>query len=298
MRKLILIIILLASFCFTEEFKVVSPDQNILVTISVEKNIYYSVKKGKTTILHPSQIKMDISKGILGQNPKIINSAKVSNQNTIKPVVKQKSSAIDNDYRQLEIDFNNWSLIFRAYNDGVAYRFKTSFANDITVNSETIEYNFNQDRKIYFPEEESMYTHQEREYKHLKLSEIGEKFSSIPVLVDFENGTKVFISESDLYDYPGFYLTGKEKSNTSLKAIFPHYPLKTEQTSDRDVPVKKYADYLAITKGARNFPWRLMIITDNDKELIESQMVYKLAQPCKMKATDWINPGKVAWDWW
>lgn len=299
MKKILLIILSFVVLSLAEEYTINSPDRDIVVAVDISEFIQYSVRKQGSEILSPSRIDIKINKENLGINPKLVKHKKTNIEINIQPVVKEKQAIITDNYNQLTLEFSKqWQLLFRVYNDGVAYRIETEYPDSITVDSEVIEYNFDQDYKIYFPEEESMYTHQEREYKHIKISEIGDRFSSIPALIDMENGTRVLITESDLYDYPGFYLTGQKKSPMGLKAIFPHYPLATKQTSDRDVKVTQYASYLAKTSGTRKLPWRLMIISNQDKELIESQLVYKLARPNAITNPDWIKPGKVAWDWW
>jgi alpha-glucosidase len=144
-----------------------------------------------------------------------------------------------------------------------------------------------------------MFSHQERQYLYLPVSEVTDKrFSSIPVLVDAPGNDKIAITEADLFDYPGLYLTGARHNPRQLTGIFPHYPLKEQMTRDRDVRVVERADYLARTAGSRTFPWRVMVITEKDGDLISSQMVYKLSRPSQLVDVSWIVPGKVAWDWW
>ena len=88
------------------------------------------------------------------------------------------------------------------------------------------------------------------------------------------------------------------QSHRPCTASFAACALETKQTSDRDVRVVRSADYLAETQGNRSYPWRVLIIAHEDRQLLESEMVYKLAKPCELPDTDWIRPGKVAWDWW
>ena len=299
MKKMAIILVSMVSLLIAEEYSLHSPDGQTRMKINVDDQINYSLFHKSKTVLESSRLALKLGAQHLGVNPEIKEVEKNTSNSVLHPVVQVKNKTVLDNYKELLIHFeNDWSVAFRAYNDGIAYRFQTDFPNQIQINSEKIEYNFAQDHKIYFPEEESMFTHQERVYKHINLSQIKDRFSSIPALVDLNNGLKVLISESDLYDYPGFYLTGQKNSRTGLKAIFPHYPLEIQQTSDRDVPVTKYASFLAKTSGKRNFPWRLMIIADNDIELVESQMVYKLGRDKQLKNTDWIEPGKVSWDWW
>jgi alpha-glucosidase len=281
-------------------FTVASPDGKIKLAVDVTDKITYSVNINGREIIAPSLISMTVNdKTELGINPKIDDTDTKEVDNLITPVIKVKSSLIQDNYNRLRIDFKGkYSIEFRVYNDGTAYRFITSLNDKIKVNSETAEFNFTGNYNIYFPEEESFYTHQERNYLYKKLGEIGAgKFCSVPALVDADNNIKIAVTEADLFDYPGFYLTPSVKPN-SLKCIFPGYPLEVEESGDRDVRVKKYADYLAETKGTREFPWRVLIITQKDADLIASQMIYKLASPSKIENTGWIKPGKAQWDWW
>lgn len=116
------------------------------------------------------------------------------------------------------------------------------------------------------------------------------------MVVDIEEGPKVAIAESDLYDYPGFYLFGTGKP--SLTAKFPNFVLEESMRRDRDPVVTKRADYIAKTEGSRSFPWRILVLAEKDGDLIDTDIVWKLARPCELKDTSWIQPGKVAWDWY
>jgi len=297
---IVFLISILSSLINAEEknYSLTSPNGSIKLEISVKEFITYSVNYNDKQLISPSKIFIKIDDDLLGKNPEVLNDETKEIKEILKPEVKVKSAVIEDHYKMLKINFKgDYSLIFRVYNDGIAYRFVTSIDKNIKVNEENIEFNFAEDFNIYFPEEESFFTHMERIYLHQKISEIdSNKFSSIPALVDCGN-IKIAITEADLFDYPGFYLSDSDEP-LKLKAIFPGYPLEVNQTSDRDVPVTKYADYLAETSGKREFPWRVLIITDDDKKLIGSQMIYKLASPSKIGNSNWIKPGKVAWDWW
>jgi len=283
-----------------ENLTLASPDGSIQLTISISGSITYSVSYKGTLLIKPSKISMVINGNkVFGENSKVLKSYTKFIDETTRPPVKQKSALIRDLCNMLRIDFDkNYSLIFRAYNDGIAYRFKTHINDTITVTKENIEFNLADDYNIYFPEEDSFFSHQERIYKFLKISQVpSSKFSSIPALIDCGK-IKIGITEADLFDYPGFYLTHTDSNSLKLNAIFPGYPLEVEQTNDRDVKVTRHADYIARTIGARDFPWRVLIITENDEDLIASQMIYRLASPSKINNASWIKPGKVAWDWW
>ncbi len=236
---------------------------------------------------------------ILGRNAKVRKVSRRSVNDMLLPVVTQKAAKVPDVFNELTLEFaGSYALIFRAYDDGVAYRFATSFPGEITVVSEQAEFVFGRDHKLYFPEEESFQSHQERTFKYISLSEVtAKKFSSCPAVVDIEGGPKVAISEADLEDYAGLWLTGTDDSPTKLVGKFPAYPLKEEKKNDRDVLVAERAPYLAKTAGKRVFPWRVLMIAARDGDLIESPMVYRLAKPSTGDFS-WVRPGKVAWDWW
>lgn len=275
-----------------------SPDREIKVTVRVGKDIRYSVfHKGKE-LLKPSAISMTVDKDVvLGTKPKITSVKQHTVKRSLYPAVRQKSKQIEEHYSELALGFRgNYTLRFRAFNEGIAYRFETRFKEDMQVESEQVEFNFDADHTVYFPEEESFFSHNERYYIKQPLTEItADKMCSLPVLIAAAGGVKILITESGLEDYPGLWLRGN--GNISLYGKLPGYPLKTEQPRDRDVKVVEYANYLAKTKGARTFPWRIMAIAGKDGELITNQLTYLLANPLQLSDTSWIKPGKVAWDW-
>lgn len=282
-----------------QAFDLLSPDKKLKLTIAVNDKIAYSVSLDGKEILAPSTLSMTVNNSlVLGSKPKVRKQERKTTDEIIKPVVQTKSKEIRNNYNELTLQFNgNYAVSFRAFNDGVAYRFITSFKDSLLVNSEEVNYNFPGDFAIFFPEEEGFQSHNERIYKYLELKSISKSgLCSTPALVDTKTGVKIAISESDLEDYAGLWLKGTGQN--SLTGTFPGYPLEVEQPNDRDVNVKKYAEYIGKTKGTRSFPWRLMAITRNDNELITNQLVYLLSKPAQFQDVSWIKPGKVAWDWW
>jgi len=288
-------------YAFGEKLEVKSPDGNLVVQIKIEEKTEYSILfKGKE-IVHPSEISLFLANGITtGKNPRIKSYKYNVIDETIIPVVKEKRAEVRNHCNEIAISFRDrYSLLFRAYNDGVAWRWVTDMKTENTVVNELASFSFNENDSIYFPEEKSFLTHSERQYPLLAIKNItNEQMSCMPALVCQPDGTRIAITESDLLDYPGMYLTGSGRNQPVLFSKFPPYPLEETQQNDRTVAVTKGADYIAKTAGKRQFPWRVLIITDNDGSLIESDMVYKLATPNKLVDHFWIEPGKVAWDWW
>jgi len=279
--------------------KLNSPNEKIQTNIRLGVFVEFEVLYDSEVIVEFSRISMNINENkILGQSVKVRKKNAESVSKKIIPVVAEKFASIHEQYNEIElICKGNYSIIFRAYNEGIAWRFATKFKNDIKINSEEISLNFPKGSAIWFPEEYSFFSHNERYYSYEKIDSISkDRFCSLPALVETKQGIKVLISESDLQDYPGMWLRGT--ASAGLTGIFPGMVLKENKTSDRDVKVSEYADYSCITNGSRTFPWRFLAIAKNDGDLITNQMSYLLAEPNKIEDTSWIKPGKVAWDWW
>lgn len=298
--KLLFLILVTVLAAPAENFEIKSPNGKVETRITVESILTYSVSLKGTEIIAPSTISMQINKLTFGFDAKVKKVKTRSVSEVLKPVVPRKYAEVENTFNEMELQFKKgYSLIFRAYNDGVAYRWVTNIKDSITVKTEMVNFNFTQDHAIWFPEEESVFSHQERVYHYLKLSEITpSRFCSTGALIELNDGAKVYISESDLFDYPGMFLKGNKANPYGLQGKFAGFPLETNQINDRSVEVTKHAPYLAKTEGKRVFPWRVMIITKNDGQLVESEMIWKLANPSKINDPSWIKPGKVSWDWW
>ncbi len=279
-----------------------SPDGTIEVRIVHDNELSYSVFVDDRAVISASEIDLQVrSKKSFNDDVQITNITRNSVQQTLMPEVRVKSATIEDHYNEATLNFsNNTSVSFRAYDNGVAYRFETSYEHPITIDYEVAEFNFSQEATAYYPEEESLYSHNERSYIHYSMPDIDEnKLASTPTLID-NRGVKVLITETGLRDYAGLWLIGNGKDG--LIAKFPHLPSKVIPEVgpwvDRNEPVVKRHNYLAKTNGTRHFPWRIMAIARNDGELLTNQLSYQLAEPNRISDTSWIKPGKVAWDWY
>ncbi|MTI40604.1 glycoside hydrolase family 97 N-terminal domain-containing protein, partial [Fulvivirga lutimaris] len=264
-------------------------------------NISWSATLDGNVIIEKVTVGMDFSAGAdFGVSPKIKKHSVNSFSSIIRPAVPHKDSEIKDEYNQLSIEFKGgYNLYIRAYNDGVAYQFEDINKAARNVVSENLSLSFPKGTRSLFPQEESMYSHNERLYLDKSLTEISDKeFCSLPVLFSTENG-KVLFTETALHDYPGMFMKGSGVE--TLEAIFPKYVLEAvpaEQSPDRNQTITKEANFIAQVEGKRGFPWRVFIISNDDRTFVESNLTYQLAQPTAIKNTDWIKPGKVAWDWY
>ncbi|HKW17034.1 MAG TPA: glycoside hydrolase family 97 protein [Terriglobales bacterium] len=277
-----------------------SPDNRIEVRVRTSGQIRYDVVFKGTALLENATLSLDVDHRKFGVNPKVVNAKRDSHDQVIEPVVRQKFAKIRDHYNELRLNCEGgYSVVFRAYNEGVGYRFETSLPEkEVKVFGEEANFKFAANFVVYYPQEDSFYSHNERKYLPQHLSEIASQFiASLPAVVDVGHGAKVAIAESDLDDYPGLWLHGAAP-DFALAATFPPYPTKLVQTSDRDYKPVETADYIAATSGTRTYPWRVIGIAEHDGDLITNQLVYLLERPSQFEDTSWIKPGKVAWDWW
>lgn len=282
-----------------EEYNLFSPDKKIELKIFITDSIQYSATFNAKQVIAVSTLALTLQDHtILGNDPEILNISRRSVNDTLHPVIKVKSDVITDHFNELTLQFkNNFAVIFRAYDDGVAYRFSTTFTAPVKVISEIVALNFPNDTQVYFHTEKSFLTHSEELYEHIPLAAIPkEKMASLPVLLELEQGPRIVFTEAGLENYPGLYVQGTNRN--SLNGLFPAAALEEKQTRDRTVEVSRRADHIAAVAGSRSFPWRALIIAEHDKELLQNQLVYKLSTPCRLNDTSWIKPGKVAWDWW
>ncbi len=304
----VVLVYLSTSVGIAQVIHVKSPNGKIDLALESGKKISWSVTHEDTEVIAPSTISLSLSGGeVLGENVKVTNVEKSKVNTSFDTPLYKKKKVVD-EYNQAIVSFKGgFGLILRAYNDGVAYRFFTKKKGQIVVESEKASFNFSKDYNAFVPyvrdlRENDMYASAfECTYARIPLSQfVKDTLAISPLLVDLGNGKKAAIIEADLEDYPGMFLSQNNQAQFGLQGVFGHYP-KEERLGGymhMNYMVSKREDYIAKTDGTRKFPWRAVIISENDKELLNSDMVQKLSSPSRISDLSWIKPGKVAWDWW
>lgn len=302
LKKTLLLLIFLINGVIlqAQTYSLKSPNGDLQLSTSIDKTISFQVTFKNKLIISESTIDLKLKdEKSFGTEPKVVKVSESRVNQVLKPVIAQKFSSIKDTYNELTIRCkNDFTITFRAYNEGVAYRFSTSSKKNAIIEEETFDLNFADKTTSFFPQEESFISHNERIYKKTDLDTLSAtSFCSLPVLMKVLN-TTILLTEADVFDYPGMFMKGT--SGNALQATFPKYVTKATPKAgneDRD-QILEYADYQAKTKGKRDFPWRVLVITDKDTDLLKNTMVYQLSRPSKIKDSDWIKPGKVAWDWY
>ena len=314
MKKILLILLCCLSGFILEakkhDVKLTSPDGRVIVSVEVAEAITYSVEVDLVQVLSPSPISMTLENGqVLGKNERRPKVRRTSSNKILNPMNYRKAEIVDN-YNQVTIDFKSWELQFRAYDSGVAYRICTKQNKDIRVKDEEVSFRFPQDCMVTVPyvkcdnkDKLSAQFHSsfENTYSHHTLTNWEEgRLAFLPLIVEAPNGIKLCLTESDLQDYPGMYLWNDKRIH-QLDGIFAPCPEKIRNGGQDMIhcEVIQAKNYLAETEGHHSFPWRLIAIAREDKELLNNDLVYCLAEPHNSKIDfSWVKPGKVAWDWW
>ena len=275
------VLLLAVSFASADTHTVNSPDGKTVVKVDVGAKIEYSVTRNGVVVLAPSAVSLTLEAGVLGQAPKLKGARTVRIDQKITPPVFEKRTVIVDQGNELTLEFEgNWSLVFRAYNDGTAYRFKTALPGQIKVMKEEATFSFAGDLPGFMPITDTMIMSFEKPYIYKPISQMKDtEMVYLPLVLEAQQGIRIGISESGLEDYPGMFLKKSAGRPNALDGVFAAYPAKENQTNDRHVDVTDRTDYLAVTKGTRSFPWRLMILSDTDGGLIESDLIYRLADP-------------------
>lgn len=277
-----------------------SPSGDIQLKVKIDKKIGYDVNFKGSQLLCDGTVAMEAGDMTVGKTPKVKKAKESKGREKIKPTVPFKFSEIPNEFNELLLDFTgDYSVRFRVYDDGVAYRIETGKEGEVEVAGETFGFKLPGNATVHGQLAEGFWTSCEELYSHLPVGEwrgINVRITLLPVLIENEEGVKILISESDLRDYPGMSLKPGPDDNT-LTSVFPPMPLKYD-FGDRTGIVAEEAPYIAFTQGNRSFPWRYMVITDDDGKLIENTMTARLAGASEIADTSWIHPGTTTWEWW
>ncbi len=276
-----------------------SPNGELKVTINLGDKIYYSVSGNNQELFTKNHLALGLKGAVLGKDPALISVKKTRGEEVIKPYVSLKFSTVNSIYNDLLMTFKgNYAVEFRAFDEGIAYRFITSMKGDAEVMSEDFSVNFPDGYLLHLQQSNSFKTAYEELYQHVESTswKQTDKMANLPVLIDTKKQYKILISESDLSDYPGMFLQGT--GSNGMEGVFPKAPLEFGPDGDRSQKILQSADYIAKTSGTRNFPWRYFVITKEDKQLLENTMTLKLASRSVIADPSWIKPGQASWEWW
>ena len=313
MKRLVLIITVmmsaLSSYGASKTYELESPDGVLKVTVRAGEGIDYSLEHEGDLLLKDSHIGMFMTDGtVFGGIQPVRKVIRRSVRQAIPAIIYKKSVVID-EFNEMTLKFARFSVIFRAYDDGMAYRFVSHVKGGYEVEQEQAKFNFPEDWNMWAAYvcqhtetlESQYYNSFENQYVHVPLSQWNkDRLAFLPLMVDGPDGKKIVIAEAGLTDYPGMYLyNGREE--TALSARFAPYPKEVKQGGHNNLQmeVQSREGYIAKCAGEDVFPWRIVAVSQNDVQMADNDMVYRLSEPADPETDwSWVKPGKVAWDWW
>jgi alpha-glucosidase len=275
-----------------------SPDKAISVTVSAGGQLTYSVHYRGRDVAKNNSIGLELTDGrVLGAGSRV---SKVS-QRSVKQIVTPPygmAATYPDQFNELTVSFrDNVSVVFRAYNSGIAYRFVTHLPGRIRIKNERATINFVGATHAWMQSGKGHNFYEDKtEYKELSTLTAG-RVACLPFLVDVAP-VKAAILETDLFDYPSMLLEANDIGG--VKGHFMPVVLNDSLSGGNHFERIPYqtADYIAETDGTRSFPWRILVLAEHDKDLLYNNLTYLLAGNNKLPDVSWIRPGKVAWDWW
>lgn len=290
-----------AVFAHAGDVRLASPNGKIRAEISTDgKDVLYSVYYGSTPLLQNSHAGITFLKD---NKAYALASGKTKRINETIESPFYRYASFKNKCNELSIRLNNKiAIIFRAYDEGIAYRFQSLNNGKQIIKGETASYRFPSDYNSYLAYTTNANNGRDpyamafqNIYSVKKLSEQPKQLAFLPVTVDC-GVAKVTLLESDLEAYPGMFV---EPNGHNLEGRFAAYP-KTMQTykGRGQSYVSEREDFIAKVNGKRTFPWRVLAITTKDTQMPENNLVYALASPNRIGDYSWVSAGKVAWDWW
>ena len=290
-------------------YKLQSPSGKLEVEVSAGAQTTWAVAMDGTRVLEPSALSLTLDDGIVfGRDMKVRKAVRGSVDRNVTPVVYRQAQ-VHEAYNELTLRCKGYSIVFRAYDDGAAYRFVADRKAPFNVVSEEAAFRFGQDSKGFIPYvrrrgegyEGQFFNSFESTYTVTELSKWESGcLAFLPVTLDAPAGMKVCITESDLLDYPGMFLSN-EDGNTALEGVFAPYPKEVKQGGHNMLQgiIKSREDYIAKAGAAEAFPWRIVIVAREDKDLLTCDLPWLLGREPEQGADfSWVRPGKVAWDWW
>lgn len=307
MKYFITIVLLVCSFhsYAQQRYTLYSPDSLLRIELAAAEKLSYVLYAGNTKVAASSSIDLQLSDGetISGGINVVKKKQSIVNENIIVPVAYRRRQ-LYNRYNEISLWFSKpFSVEFRMYNNGMAYRIGTDFKDSITITNETAYFDIDKNAAIWFAHIDKrngmdrFHTSFEGVYKKEILSAIPDTMITYPpVTLSLNNGYHLAITDANLFDYPGMFL---QQSATGLQAVFAPYPAN-ETMTDGEFPqliVTERKDFIARTSGKRMLPWRVVMLAKNDIELPANDLVYLLGDPSKIKDPSWIKTGKGTDEW-
>ena len=305
--SILLFFIMTVCMAMAKSYLVTSPNGRLKAQVEVGKTLSYQLTWDDQLLVSPSTLSLKTEAGHWGVNSRLAQAKKSSHQGSFQAFAYKKAVVTDN-YNQLLLRLKDgFRVVFRMYDEGMAYRFISNTQKELKIEDEEVSLHFAKDWDAFIPyvrdsgnREDQLQNSFENTYKHTKLSKLRtDRILFSPFVVEADNGVKVAVAESDVENYPGLFFLGDGQS-PSLTGVSAPDPKTQVQGGYHKLQLiaKGREPYLTKSYKGQAFPWRIFCVATEDAQLLDNDMVYRLAAPNRIGDTSWIKPGKVAWEWW
>lgn len=309
MTTLMALLFTASVFAAPKAYELKSPDGRLAVIVEAGEGITYTLTHDTDLLLDKSHISMaTTTEEIFGGIQPVKKVTRRSVSQTI-PAIMYKKAEVKDEFNEMTLKFKKFSLIFRAYDDGMAYRFVSHLKGAYDIEVEFADFNFADDWNMWVPYvcqhtetlDSQYFNSFENQYEYTPLSDWNkDRLAFLPLMVDGPGGKKVVITEADLMDYPGMFLYNRD-ADKKLESRFAPVPKDRKQGGHNmlQMVVQTREPYIARCEGETSFPWRIIAVSEKDIQMADNDMVYRLSTPADPDTDwSWVKPGKVAWDWW
>ena len=290
MRSLAVLFLVFVSTCVPAQVMVQSPDGTLRVEVSARTPLSLTLFAGESQLLTVSDLHLAYG-GATYPTGRYTSGEVQTVDNTVEPIVATKATTIRDDYRAVTLEFDEAAIELRLYDNGLAYRITQLPAGNVTA--ENFDLRVDPATRLFYPQEEGYYSHNERVYLRGTPADFADELASLPVLGVLPSGYHVWVSESNLYDFPGLWVTA---TANGLRGSHPALPETIMDVSDRTEDIERH-DYIAEVDAGQATPWRILAVSENAAGLLSNQLTYLLAEPHEGDYS-WVRPGQVAWDWY
>ena len=302
-----LTLLALCATLMAKSFTLTSPDGRLTARINVDTAITYSLWAGQRPLILPSALALSTDRGLWGSGSHLRRATTTSHNGQIAAWGYKRATVTD-CYRGLRLCFREgFSVEWRLYDEGLAYRFVSDQNRELTIRDEVAELRFAHDWPAYAAyvkdrgtREEQLHNSFENSYTHTRLTGLdASRLIFSPLVVEADDGLRLCVAESDVENYPGQFWTA-DGHGSRLTAVSARYPRSVVVGGHRNLEqvVASREDYLARARARQRMPWRIVSVAHGDAQLLDNDMVYRLASPSRVADATWIRPGLAAWDWW
>lgn len=309
MKKLILcVMICLFGVGFSLAQTLTSPDGNLVMDfhLSADKTPVYSLKYKGKDVIKESKMGFQIRPSFdFSKNFRIVETKEDASDTTWNPVWGQNSVIRDSHkelFVALEQEGTGWllNIRFRLFDDGLGFRYEFPVQKELrhfTINEEVTEFQLVGDHKAFWIPAD--YDTNEFQITTSKLSEVPQLIDKArdealackspspnlavqtPLMLKSDDGLYINIHEAALVNYPAMHL------NLDAQTFL----MSSHLTPDKN-GTKGY-----IQTGSTS-PWRTIIVSDDARNILASNLIVNLNEPCKLEDTSWIKPTKYVGVWW